>query len=182
MASNYIDSTKGLRDAAWRDVKMSPDYLAFKALDDAVAAMGGDRIIFEAGARTEADRPRASVGTFANIRSTRPVTRLTQAGGAEAALRSNGDPLPIGRLLEEAIKHGAIIGGDKPLANFRSTISKDPRFVSVMRNGMYFWWFKDEALPSGWNEAVGPDLLDGPTASGAHSSQGGGGGHGPATT
>lgn len=180
MATNYIDSTKAVRDAAWRDVQKSPAYLAFKALDDAVAAMGGERIV--ASVRAIEDRPRASFRTFANIVPNMPVTRPSQGGGAEAALRAKGEPLPIGRLLEAAIEHGAIIGGDKPLANFRSTVSKDPRFYSLMRNNMYFWWLRDVPLPPKWNEATDPDLLDGSVASSVHSNKEGGDGHGPATT
>ena len=110
------------------------------------------------------------------------MTRLTQAGGAEAALIANGEPLPIGRLLEAAIRHGAIIGGNKKLTNFRSTVSKDVRFYSLMRNGMYFWWLNELPLPPEWSEATDPDLLAGSVASSAHSTQEGGDGHAQSST
>ena len=94
------------------------------------------------------------------------------------ALRRAGEPLPIGRLREATLAEGGAIGGADPIANFRSNLSRDPRFKSVMRNGMYFWWFTDEVLPLGWaNEAAANDLLSTAAAPSMHSSQEGGGDH-----
>lgn len=152
MATNYVGKVEELRDAAWRELKASPSFLAFKALDDAVAAMGGQRLV------SDAERPRPSVGTFARVKQGRAAKRPSQSDAAEAALREKGEPLPTGRLMEAAQERGATVGGKDPLANIRSTLSKDDRFYSLMRNNMYFWWLSGVPLPSGWQEA--PDLLD----------------------
>ncbi len=71
----------------------------------------------------------------------------------------------------------AEIGGNDPVNNFRSTVSKDKRFQPYKRNNMHFWWLTGEQLPSSWIEAAGPDLLAEPAASTVRSSQEGGGGH-----
>jgi hypothetical protein len=79
--------------------------------------------------------------------------------------------------MDAAIDHGAELKGDKALSNFRSAVSKDPRFESIMREGKYYWWFAGRPLPPGWNETAGPDLLAGPAASSVNSNQEGGGSH-----
>lgn len=176
MGASFIDKTTELRDGAWREVQTSSSFLAFKALDDAVAAMGGKRLIANAAPRE--DGPRPSVGTFERSNRNRTVSRrISQSDAAEAALKARGNPLPVGRLLEAALEKGATIGGENPLANFRSTLSKDPRFYSFKRNNMYFWWVNTVSLPEDWREAPDPDLLTGPDASFPDSNQEGGDGH-----
>lgn len=170
MAVSYVEKIKDLREGAWAEVKTSPSFLAFKALDDAVAALGGQRRI-----APHEDAPRPSVDTF--VRVTREnAKKLSQPDAAMAALKDYG-PLPIGRLMEKAMEKGANIGGGKPIANFRSALSKDERFYSLKRNGLYFWWLTDVELPDKWKEAPNPDLLDGSDASVVGNNQEGGDGH-----
>lgn len=174
MASDYIEQTVALRDDAWRTVGASPAFIAFKALDDAVAAMGGQRIIAPAPPVNK-DGPRPSVGPMVRIPRGRTMGhRISQSDAAEAALLANSEPLPIGRLMEAALAKGAAIGGEKPLANFRSALSKDKRFYSLMRNGLYFWWLDGVELPDKWKEASDRDLLTESDASSVHSNQEGG--------
>ena len=103
--------------------------------------------------------------------------RISHATAALQALRDEGEPLPIGRLMEKAIANGAEIGGNNPIGNFRSTLSKDPRFRSISRNNMYFWWFVATPVPRNWNEAPDLPLDNGSDASVSHASQEGGDGH-----
>ncbi len=80
--------------------------------------------------------------------------------------------VPLGRA------EGGVVGGADPVANFRSNLSRDQRFQSIMRNNMYFWWFTGEDTPPGWAyEAAATDLLSSATASSDHSGQEGGGSH-----
>ncbi len=176
MATSYIDKAKDLREDAWREVQTSPSFLAFKALDDAVAAMGGQRMI-----APREDAPRPSVGTFAQAKRGRAMKKFSQSDAAEVALREKGEPLPVGRLMEAAMEKGATIGGEKPLANFRSALSKDERFYSLMRNNLYFWWLVGVELPDNWKEA--PDLLtkEGSDVSIVGNNQEGGEAHATAT-
>lgn len=87
-------------------------------------------------------------------------------------------------LLDAVQANGVEVRGEDPLANFRSALSRDPRFKSVMRKGGYFWWFANVALPDGWNEAEADDLVARlASASGSiHSSEEGGDGHAAALT
>lgn len=174
MATNFIDKATELREDAWREVQTSPSFLAFKALDDAVAMMGGERKIAPDAPR--ADAPRPSVGTFSPVKRGRTMKKSSQSDVAVGVLKGSGEPLPIGRLMEASLAWGATIGGANPLANFRSALSKDKRFISFKRNNMYFWWIDGWPLPPKWNEA--PDLLAGqPDASSVHSTQEGGDDH-----
>jgi hypothetical protein len=151
VATSYIDKAKELREEAWRDVQASPSFLAFKALDDAVATMGGQRLIAPPMPRENGPRP--SVDTF---KQRRAVKKLSQADAAQAVLVEKREPLPIGRLMEAAMAKGATASGKNPLANYRSALSKDERFYSLTRNNMYFWWLTGVPLPDQWKEA--PDL------------------------
>ena len=88
---------------------------------------------------------------------------------------------PLGLTQHRALPtKGVAMVGRNTLVNFTSAMSKSGKFRSERRDGSYFWWFKGELLPPGWNEA--PDLLEGqPGASSVHSGQEGGEGDSPAT-
>lgn len=175
---------EAIRDKAWDAVKASEAYAVFAALDAAVVAAGGQARLASPTAtivKTPIAMPvtHAAVG-YAN--STKP-RKLSQAEAAYIGLRKADRPMPVGDLMEAATVEGAAIGGSDPLANFRSALSKDTRFRSIMRKGQYFWWFADAALPSKWNDPE-PDDFESLMASGSSfsSNQEGGDGHGPATT
>lgn len=136
----------------------SPSFATIRALDDAVAAAGGARLFAAKGAeKTSLEIVRPS---NAAVQAIERIARVSQGDAAERALKQAGQPLPVGRLMEQATELGAMFGGEKPIVSFRSTLSKDNRFYSFMRNGMYFWWLTDVELPGEWKEAASPDLVD----------------------
>lgn len=174
-ASPITDGITELRDQALKAMFATPEGKAllasargveFKALDEALAKVGGSAIL--------ARNPQVAADKSSNQRvgSGAASKRMSQTDFADRALRKAGEPLPIGRLLEKTVEEGGIIGGADPVANFRSNLSRDPRFESIMRNSMYFWWFTGEDLPAGWaNEAAANDLLSTAAASSRNSSQ-----------
>jgi hypothetical protein len=138
----------------------------FKALDEALAKLGGNAILSRnpQSSTEKSSIQRVGLGTASK--------RMSQTDFAARALRKAGEPLPIGRLLEKTMEEGGVVGGADPVANFRSNMSRDPRFESIMRNNMYFWWFTNEAFPVGWaNEAAANDLLSTAAASSRNSNQ-----------
>lgn len=139
-----LNDAIAVRDKALAEVQALPAYLMLKALDEAVVAGGGTSVLLP----TPTER---LVQTVRDVAS-----RRKQADYAYDALEANGEPMPIGSLLKATLAQGAVINGVQ-LANIRSTLSRDPRFASVMRGGVYYWWFSDRPLPSHWNEP-GADL------------------------
>jgi hypothetical protein len=186
MTNPLLEPTTELRDKAWQSVVSTPAYAYFKAMDDAVVAAGGTSHL------SHNQKSNRDGWTFrhsaSSVLAQTPAPRarirhkLTQTGAAEIVLRETGAPLSIATLLKAVIAKGIEFRGDDPLPSFRSAMSKDARFTSQMRNGMHFWWFTGETLPSNWNEAEGADLLAHPSASSVHSNQEGGGGHAATTT
>lgn len=149
---SMLDKIEKLRDEAWQEAMASPLFATVRALDDAVAAAGGSRL-FNVKA-LDAPQPLYASTKILEIKNVfdpgkASGQRLSQGDAAEKALRRAG-PLPVGRLMEAAAELGAQIGGEKPLVSFRSTLSKDNRFYSVKRNGMFFWWLTGIDFPEGW--------------------------------
>lgn len=174
MTTEFLAATMALRDSAWAKVMASPAFAYFKAMDEATVAAGGTSIL-------STGFPRPPVAERVAGSHMVPTTkRLSQGDAAGLVLRELGEPLPIGRLLEKVMDKGVEFRGDDPLPSFRSAMSKDARYEPITRNNMYFWWFKGEALPSGWNE-TGADLL-GTTPASSTYNQKGGDGHGLPTT
>lgn len=174
MGDSVLDATSALRDKAWAEVKASPSFVSFKALDIAVGAMGGSQILAASDALPSTVQkpdvlPRKKLVA-------RKRTRPSQGDTAEACLKRAGEPLPIRNLMEKVIGYGVQISGEDPLANFRSTLSRDNRFKSIMREGAYYWWLTSSPVPINWKEAEGLDFQVEPSASDS-SSQNGGDGH-----
>ncbi len=179
MTTSIPDKTRVLRDEAWQGVMESDAFLAFKALDDAYVRMGGSsRIAGDPSPLMDLAKQVLRVTT----RRMADHRNLSHAEAAEIALDKAGEPLATPQLLSAAKDVGAEIGGNDPLNNFRSTISKNERFYSVKKNGMSYWWVKGKALPPEWNDSAGPSLLDEPAEPSESSSQEGGDGDAPATT
>lgn len=178
--TSLLEKVRILREEAWGELIVAPEYTTFKALDEAVVRMGGvSKLPLEASAASEAVRQIID----------RTIGKATAEGGkrkysdaAEIALRMGGAPLTISRLMEAAEEHGAEVGGTDPLNNFRSAVSKDPRFLPLRREGKHFWWLAGEPVPPSKNEAATPDWIEEAAASSLRSSEEGGDGHGPATT
>ena len=53
-------------------------------------------------------------------------------------------------LLEAARREGAKIGGDKPIINLTSTLSRNAGFINLRINGAPHWWLADKPLPYGY--------------------------------
>ena len=170
MTSSILHETQALRDKAWDALTASPAFAPFKALDDAVVSMGG---------RSKVPRdpsldlkPPPGAAHVVRQRS-RNRSRPSQGDVAFSCLREAAIPLHIQELMEKVIARGIEISGANPLANFRSTLSRDSRFKSIMKDGGYFWWLASSPVPRSWKEAEGPDLLDQPSASNSNNQEGG---------
>ncbi|MBW4331669.1 hypothetical protein KY084_12395 [Stakelama sp. CBK3Z-3] len=180
MSDEMKSGIEALRDKAWAAVQASEPYGIFAALDAAVVAAGGASALNDRTKRTIS----ASLGELVVGYANSPTKRkVSQGDAAFIALSKIGEPLPVGKLMEAATNEGATIGGSDPLANFRSTISKDHRFRSIMQNNMYFWWFADKDLPPKWYDPE-PDDFDSLYGSGSSESSGqeGGDRRGASTT
>jgi hypothetical protein len=169
--STMLHEITSLRDKALLEVVATPAYNVLLALDKAVVAAGGATAL----STTNPAPAAAASGSTPRFRK-RDVARKSQGDYASDALIIAGEPLPIGRFVEATLAAGGVIGGDQ-IANLRSTLSRDDRFKSIMRNGMYFWWFADRALPAHWNAEGGLNLAVDPPAASSHSSREGGGDH-----
>jgi hypothetical protein len=165
MANDIFKGVLELRAQAWGAVIASPDFAAFKALDDAVVALGGATLIVgnaAAAPRTASPRPHVTVSGRGDGAVAGEFRKISQTNAAAAALKGVGNPLSANFLMEEARSFGAVVGGEKPLVNFTSSLSKDDRFYSFRKEGNYYWWLTNEPLPPGWKETGSDDfdLLD----------------------
>ncbi|TCP71278.1 MULTISPECIES: hypothetical protein [unclassified Sphingomonas] len=168
--SSWLEKARDLRQQAYEALQATPAYAAFKAFDDAVVGLGGAPF-FEASPHAQPVKVAAARALDAAVKRTADSRKLSQGDAAELVLMQHQEPLPIVRLMEEVQAKGAEIGGTDPLNNFRSTVSKDPRFRTSKRNNMYFWWLTDQPLPPQWNEPTDPDLLTASVGSSSHSDQ-----------
>lgn len=176
--STILEKMAALRDEALDEMRISAAFRAFIALDDAVVAMGGERVPVTASVDS-------TVSAVSNIYSRMPRSpngkRVSQGDAAAMVLNERGPTQGVD-LLNAIPDKGGNVGGDKPMINLTSTMSKDPRFASVRRDGSYFWWFADRPLPENWNTGAGLNLGEEPAPVSVPSSLEGGDGHGPATT
>ena len=162
MASELLERTAALRDEAWEAVKASKPYAVFKALDEATVVAGGVSALASPTPPTRVFKVRRKPKPLpATSRSNGSVARISHADAAEEALNEEGAPMTLPDLMAAAKAKGAQIGGENPVNNFRSTLSKDERFRSVQRDDKFFWWFEGKPLPPGKNEpaelALGAD-------------------------
>lgn len=136
-----------LRDEALSELQQTKEFAAFIALDDAVSMIGGERLPIVASLD-------ASVAAFSKIYDRIPSNltgkRVSQGDATALVLEERG-PSQIVDLLNIIPDKGGFVGGEKPAINLTSTLSKDQRFVSIRKNGNYFWWFSGRDLPEGWS-------------------------------
>ena len=76
------------------------------------------------------------------------IKKISQLAAAAKALDKAGHPLPVDTLMDKAVAEGAVVGGEKPVISFGSSLSKSENFKSVRWNGEYAWWFSDRPLPA----------------------------------
>lgn len=174
MTDSLLAEVSALREKAWGEVTASPSFASFKALDTAVVSMGGKSILRDLG---QSDGGPSKMPTYARGKLTvRKRRRPSQGDVAYSCLQQHGAPLHIRTLMDKVIERGVKISGADPLPNFRSTLSRDNRFTSIMKDGGYYWWLTASPVPVSWKEAESRDLLNQPSAS-ESSSQKGGDGH-----
>ncbi len=126
--------------AAKARLTKNPDYIALAAFEKARA-----EIVGVGGLPSE--RPMTAAPVI--YRSAEGIPKkVSQLAGAAAALEKAGHPLQTRVLMEGAREAGAIIGGDNPMVNFGSSLSKSDKFRSVKWQGEYAWWFTDRDIPS----------------------------------
>lgn len=170
---DFSAEANDMRARAWAEIVASPAFRAFRAADNMVVELGGVSIM----PKLSTDVNRVEVAPKANpkprVRGIDGKPRLTQAEVGVAVLKALG-PMDIATLTDMSKDYGAVVGGANPIANFRSTLSKDNRFYSFRHNGDHLWWLSDVPLPEGWDEAA-DDLLR--NAASSFSSQEGGDGH-----
>jgi len=154
MADSMLTKVVALRDEALAKIECSEPYRLAKGLDELVASLGGEARMGHYGM--------AGLNAFLNGASpvvealaARKRKNLSQADAAYGALQDAGKPLQVVPLMEAVRERGVEVKGADPLANFRSTLSRDERFVSFRREGQYLWWFKDMMVPM----ETGADLL-----------------------
>jgi hypothetical protein len=169
MTDSMRERTEGLRKEAFVALQQCPEFRAYKALDDAVVAMGGDR-------QLTAPREVTFNSVIAEIVADARQRRMSQADGAEVVLREQGRPMPSVDLMPAVGSKGVTVStGPNALINFGSTMSRDKRFYSFRHEGVYYWWLRGVPLPSPFkNEAPDLPLQVGSDASSSNSSQEGG--------
>lgn len=186
MDDSIIKNTAALRDRAWQTLIATREYIAFRALNDAVKAMGGEsKAEYAATIAKLASpvRPAMHYGGGPAVASPANFTRkLSQADAAEQILRETGKPMTGANLLKALPAKGVQVGGEKPDVNFTSTLSRDERFYSLRENGTYFWWLVGLPVPPRSDETPDLPLENGSSASVSSSGQKGGEGNAPATT
>lgn len=168
MQNDWLRKAVAMRDEAWHAIKACDEFTAFKAFDDTVIALGGQSAMpttVNGHASSEVARV-----LIERARKAQSDKRSSNADVAERLLSEAGKPTPLNQLMSDMKKQGVEFGGADPLANFRSTMSRDDRFVSLRRDKSYFWWFAGKPTPPEWNEP-GADLLAGTPGSSVSSNQ-----------
>ena len=114
MNNTVLQRTIALRAEVWRELVNSPSYQSFKALDVAVAAMGGKRVLSaESPDQSDSPRPATTTETVA------PRRRASQGDVAEAMLRAAKEPMTIRPLLDAVVANGVEVRGEDPLEGGR---------------------------------------------------------------
>jgi len=150
---DWLEKARRLRAEAWEAVQGSHSFVAFRKFDDLVVEMGGTSSLPAVDLASNW-RGAAQRAVDAAAKRVLDQKKMSQGDAAELALRQEGEPLPIGRLLEKVTNLGVVVSGADPLANFRSTMSKDNRFGTLRRNNMFFWWMPSEPLPERWTSGA----------------------------
>lgn len=181
MDSTWLIKARALRDEAYEALLTNPAYLAFKAFDDTVVSLGGAPM-FELRAPSSPVHEAAKRVMETAAKKSADGFKIAQGDAAEIVLRNASEPLTLGDLMGAAMSRGAEIRGVDPLANFRSTLSKDHRFKAFRHGSQYLWWLGDRPLPPAWNETTVLTSTVSTVASSDPSDQKGGDGDAPSTT
>lgn len=155
MSDDLLREAIGLRAKAWKSVTLSPAYVQFAALDAAVEAMGGEPL-FSNRAMTQSNMS-SGIGTIDPLTSIirdgnhfRSARKVSHIDAALAALKKAGRPMQSLELLEAAREEGAVIGGNRPIINLTSSLSRSDQIESVRINGIPHWWIVGRTLPGNY--------------------------------
>lgn len=161
--SDLLADTIALRARAWDAVKSSPAYAQFCALDEAVIAMGGtsmttshspthSNLVIHAVRRTGANYIGMGSTHFSSgAKYPAQERKISHADAALSALRKAGRPMLSPELLAAARAEGAAIGGEKPIINLTSSLSRSGQIESRRINGVPHWWIVGVPLPEGYS-------------------------------
>ena len=122
------------------DVKFAsvPEWRAYRVIDRLLMTMG-DAV------------PGTTNGSAHRVRRQGRGRRATGESYADLglkAIREAGTPLRTEKLLEFIGTHRSLAGDPKKIRiNVQSSLSKDPRVVSIAWEGARAWWFADKPPP-----------------------------------
>jgi hypothetical protein len=181
VARNFLEEVIALRTDALRELRQSPAFDAFTALDNAAVSLGADRATLDGRAFVAnpigalmVERVRNRLDLQRDVLNGKPPKSLSQGDAAEEVLRLVNTPLRLTDLLVGIEEKGVVVTGDR-IANFRSSLSRDTRFYSLKFDNQYLWWLNGVPLAQAWVEATGYDLVVSPAELSFHSSEGGDG-------
>jgi hypothetical protein len=153
---SILSSAIALRQQAFEALEATPAYAQLKALDAAVVAMGGKSIWEQrVSDHSIAKGPLIAGGIGSGlvqagkvrITGKLPLKRMSHAQAAYAALLKHGIPMQTAELMQAATQEGAYVGGERPMVNFTSSLSRDDRLISVKVKGAYYWWIENQPWP-----------------------------------
>lgn len=157
--ADILSAAIQLRQQAWEVVQASAAFAQFRALDAAIVEMGGSSILpatHDAARILSNPQDTKLHENWVKQENTRKFTgapigrKVSHAEAAYFALAKAGHPLQSVELLEAARNEGAKIGGEKPIVNLTSTLSRNDGFINVRFDGVPHWWLSDRPLPYGW--------------------------------
>ncbi|CAN0514793.1 unnamed protein product, partial [Phaeothamnion confervicola] len=131
-----------LRNEASARLKSNPDYLAIQEIDRSIAAVMKQ---LEASGTVTASV--AAPSTPAATRQQLSGRRPSQGDASLTAIEAVGTPVAIEELVDRVESMGVKLTGRK-LVNLSSSLSRDPRFVSISWRGGRKWWLAGKELPS----------------------------------
>jgi len=172
---SIIQQAVALRDAAYAELSVTPAFVRFQALEDAVNRM-------QASAPPESRAAvllRRAAGIGESVASGTARRRLSQAEGALAILRERGKPMTTAEIVRALPTVGATVGGVSPEINVSSSLSRDNRLHNLRVDGRSVWWLSDTPLPGNDPETIASTFASEPSDS---SNQKGGEGHSPSAT
>ncbi len=94
------------------------------------------------------------------------LNRPSQGDAAEQVIREAGRALTTQEVVDGIKSKGAKVGGQDPLINVSSTLSKDDRFISTRWGRSSVWWLRNEPRPP--MEDIDDGVLDLGGATGAN--------------
>jgi hypothetical protein len=132
-------------------VAQNPDVVALRAMLQARTAITGlgpsQATLAALGALVPMMEPGDSIEQTSADSYALRRRRPSQADAAAMGLSEAGAPLGTRALIPFVEKHGQPVGGDDPVLNLSSIMSKDPRFESIEWRGTRAWWFKGRPTP-----------------------------------